>query len=279
MCSPLPAAAQAVPQTAPALQPRLTPAVVPLGSPYTAELAEPARTAKFAAAGAQWECADRRCRTVAAWPAPTVDACRAVAKSVGRVVSFGSGKTRLTEAQLAECNPARAVAAPSAQPRLAAAARGTAAAAIAGPAVVRRDQYRSLVDLRELAERQAAERATRERVDARNAEAQAFERRRIALGYTERVSGGGDCDDGRREVHPLAGEVCDLQDNDCDGEVDEGQTFRLFLDADGDGHGDPSSPADVCPAEQRRAADEGRWLVPVGNDCDDADPSRWQGCP
>lgn len=51
----------------------------------------------------------------------------------------------------------------------------------------------------------------------------------------------GDCDDGDPAVHPGAAEVCNLVDDDCDGEADEG------LDQDGDG------------------------LAPCAGDCDDTD--------
>lgn len=142
----------------------------------------------------------------------------------------------------------------------------------------RRVLHERLVEAREVAEREARERAARERAEARDAASREREGRRIALGYTEKWGQGDDCDDTRPDVHPLAAEICDLVDNNCDGRIDEGQTFKLFLDADGDGHGDPERPVQVCPAEQQQAADEGRWLVPMGNDCDDEDPDRWRGC-
>ena len=44
------------------------------------------------------------------------------------------------------------------------------------------------------------------------------------------VQVGDDCDDGDAANHPDNTEICDLQDNDCDGNVDEG------LDGDGDGY-------------------------------------------
>ena len=55
----------------------------------------------------------------------------------------------------------------------------------------------------------------------------------------------GDCDDGDAGVFPGAVELCDLADQDCDGQIDE-------LDADGDGH-----VAEDC----------------AGDDCDDDDPA------
>lgn len=54
-----------------------------------------------------------------------------------------------------------------------------------------------------------------------------------ADGYEDEACGGDDCDDGDAEVHPGAGELCDLKDNDCGGSLGADE-----IDADGDGSGD-----------------------------------------
>lgn len=90
---------------------------------------------------------------------------------------------------------------------------------------------------------------------------------------------GNDCDDMRRNVNPDAADICDGLDNNCDGIVDENQTLTFFLDADGDGHGSPDNRVSACPYDQSAAAATGRWLVMVGNDCDDSNPDLWHDCP
>ncbi len=74
-----------------------------------------------------------------------------------------------------------------------------------------------------------------------------------------------DCDDLSEASHPGADEVCDEEDNDCDGEVDDDDSLgqsTWFLDADGDGHGDPDYAVEGC------AAPDG-W-VESPEDCDDS---------
>lgn len=80
---------------------------------------------------------------------------------------------------------------------------------------------------------------------------------------------GGDCDDADPEVHPDATEVCgDALDNDCDGLVDDADPERdpslgqsYFVDADGDGYGDPDMQAMSCQLAE--------GLVENDQDCDD----------
>ena len=76
----------------------------------------------------------------------------------------------------------------------------------------------------------------------------------------------GDCDDGDASAHPGADEYCDGADNDCDGDVDEDDAIDAttwYLDADGDGYGDPTQSAAACAQPVGYAAD--------ALDCDDAD--------
>ncbi len=98
------------------------------------------------------------------------------------------------------------------------------------------------------------------------------------------ASVGGDCDDDDASVYPgavevcngvdddcngvvddgiTAAEVCDGVDNDCDGQVDEGFATVWYADADGDGHGDPSTAVLGC--------EPGPGWVQAGDDCNDAD--------
>jgi hypothetical protein len=59
----------------------------------------------------------------------------------------------------------------------------------------------------------------------------------------------GDCNDIDTNVHPNAIEYCDLQDNDCDGDIDEEDAVdqnTWFLDTDSDGYGDANNTTIAC---------------------------------
>ncbi len=80
------------------------------------------------------------------------------------------------------------------------------------------------------------------------------------------ASTGGDCDDTEPDRSPGALERCNSIDDDCDGEVDEGESsdgLLWFADNDGDGFGDPA-------VERRTCSSLGGWVADDG-DCDDND--------
>ena len=77
------------------------------------------------------------------------------------------------------------------------------------------------------------------------------------------VADDSDCDDLNSEIYPGAPEACNEADDNCDGTVDENGLTLWFVDADGDGAGDPEvSSVDCAPPE---------GYVEEGTDCDDAD--------
>ncbi len=72
-----------------------------------------------------------------------------------------------------------------------------------------------------------------------------------------------DCDDADASIHPGAEETCDGVDNDCDEQVDEGLLLSWYLDADGDGYGDPDGQGEGCERPD--------GVAELGDDCDDSD--------
>jgi hypothetical protein len=80
-----------------------------------------------------------------------------------------------------------------------------------------------------------------------------------------------DCDDAAGASYPGATETCDGRDNDCDGAIDEGLSITVWPDADGDGFGSASAPAETgCPGAGR---------VTNNTDCNDANASARPGAP
>jgi hypothetical protein len=80
-----------------------------------------------------------------------------------------------------------------------------------------------------------------------------------------------DCNDTDPAVSPLAEELCDGVDNNCDTEVDVGVVdgIAAYADADLDGYGDDTTATNVCELSEG-------W-VDVGGDCDDADLATFPG--
>jgi hypothetical protein len=96
---------------------------------------------------------------------------------------------------------------------------------------------------------------------------------------------GGDCDDLEEAINPDGTEVCNDEDDDCNGTVDDNPTdaTTLYTDADGDSYGDPATGAVQCAAvgivdNDLDCDDTNRQVRPgVDDDCDgidnDCDPT------
>jgi uncharacterized protein (TIGR02145 family) len=86
-------------------------------------------------------------------------------------------------------------------------------------------------------------------------------------GYTE---DGGDCDDSDSEINPVANEVCDNIDNNCNSEIDEGVKNTYYQDVDGDGFGlNGIGPVMSCNPPE--------GYVSNNQDCDDSNSALYPG--
>nr|MBX2797682.1 putative metal-binding motif-containing protein [Myxococcales bacterium] len=75
-----------------------------------------------------------------------------------------------------------------------------------------------------------------------------------------------DCDDANPAVNPGAEEVCDLEDNDCNGLVDESHPkVPWYPDEDGDGYGGDAQSESSCLSP-------GPTFTQISGDCNDNDP-------
>ncbi len=72
---------------------------------YTAETEDLVKKqGKVRAGGLSWTCKGKRCAITGPWPTPGVSACKALAKEVGQIKSYGHAKKKLNAAQLNQCN-------------------------------------------------------------------------------------------------------------------------------------------------------------------------------
>lgn len=72
-----------------------------------------------------------------------------------------------------------------------------------------------------------------------------------------------DCNDNDANNYPGNTEVCDEQDNNCNGQIDEGFPVNTFYrDADGDTFGDPNNSVNTCEPSKN-------GFVPDNTDCND----------
>ena len=71
-----------------------------------------------------------------------------------------------------------------------------------------------------------------------------------------------DCNDAEITANPIASEVCDTLDNNCNGQINEGLNADYYLDADGDGFEISSSASLLCTNANH---------VLNGDDCNDSE--------
>ncbi len=79
----------------------------------------------------------------------------------------------------------------------------------------------------------------------------------------------GDCDDTNADINPGATEVCDREDNNCDGNIDEVGLGTWYQDSDGDLFGDSAVSQEAC--------DQPIGFVATSTDCDDENGDTFPG--
>lgn len=83
------------------------------------------------------------------------------------------------------------------------------------------------------------------------------------------VSNNNDCNDTLSTAYPRAQEICNMLDDDCDGEIDENLGTYFFADEDNDGYGNANAMVYSCFAPPGYVADN--------TDCNDANSAMHPG--
>jgi hypothetical protein len=247
---------------------------------YTAVVEKTAlRQGAVNAGGINWKCEANRCTVKGPWPAPGVGSCAALAREVGRLVSYGHPGRSLDAKEMSECNrnAAKPGSAPAPTPTL------TPGRIEARPGGIRDEDGdnhptdddcddrdpRRFPGNPEIGDTEGHDEdcdpSTFGAVDLDkdgHFDARYFNR---PPGSRENTSAGTDCNDGDGSVHPAQVDICNRVDDDCDGVVDEGVQLRAWRDEDHDLFGDPRTGAMTCPQNLSPG-----WVV-NDFDCDDAD--------
>jgi hypothetical protein len=120
--------------------------------------------------------------------------------------------------------------------------------------------------------RDVSETTVRQCVPAAGSCADCFDPDRDGYGVGSTCAEVGDCDQTNADSYPGAAEICDGEDNDCDGKEDEelgGTTF--YADRDRDGAGDPDTAQESCGDLD--------GFVTNADDCNDDAPTIYTGAP
>jgi hypothetical protein len=88
----------------------------------------------------------------------------------------------------------------------------------------------------------------------------------VPAGYSSNST---DCNDNSNAIYPGATEVCNLTDDDCDGNSDEGVLSTFFRDADNDGFGNIAITTQACSSPAGYVANS--------NDCNDSNNAIFPG--
>ena len=84
----------------------------------------------------------------------------------------------------------------------------------------------------------------------------------------------GDCNDSNQKIHPDAKEICNELDDNCNGEIDEGENVAncrpFYRDSDGDGFGIGDDSKCLCKAD-------GIFRAEKTGDCNDNNPEIYPG--
>ncbi len=92
---------------------------------------------------------------------------------------------------------------------------------------------------------------------------------------------GDDCDDRQNAIHPTAGEICNLMDDDCDASIDEAVRLTCFTDNDMDRYapvGATSSMWCACPTGTTSMAPEGMTTTDCNDSLVDVSPGSPEIC-